>query len=100
MTGTVPADQARNKGSDLRKLLISLLAAPALYRMARPAAATMNCTNTFSNMQFGSIDVLAGLAISTSGIGTISCTGRRRTPSPNSASACEQARTRSAINGT
>ena len=31
--------------------------------MARPAAATMSCTNAFSNMQFGSIDVLAGTAI-------------------------------------
>jgi spore coat protein U-like protein len=59
----------------VRNLLISLLAALALCCMARPAAAAMSCTNAFTDMQFGSVDVLAGAAISTSGIGTISCSG-------------------------
>jgi len=59
----------------MRKLLISLLVALAFCGMARPAAAAMSCTNAFSNMQFGSFDVLAGAAVATSGVGTISCTG-------------------------
>jgi spore coat protein U-like protein len=59
----------------MRKLLIPLLAALALCIMVKPAVATMSCTNTFGDMQFGSIDVLGGAASYTSGIGTISCTG-------------------------
>jgi spore coat protein U-like protein len=75
MTATLATDQASNKASGLRKLLISVVAILMLCCLARPAAATMSCTNSFSNMQFGSIDVLAGTAIYTSGVGTISCTG-------------------------
>jgi len=59
----------------MRTLLILLFAALALLGLIGPAAAAMNCTNAFSDMQFGSIDVLAGTAVTTSGIGTISCTG-------------------------
>ena len=76
-----PMDFARlsarpnSPGHPVRRLLISLLIALAFCSMARPAAAAMSCTNAFSNMQFGSFDVLAGAAVTTSGIGTISCTG-------------------------
>jgi spore coat protein U-like protein len=59
----------------MRHLLISLLAALAFCSIAKPAAATMSCTNAFNNMQFGSIDVLAGTQSTTSAVGTISCTG-------------------------
>jgi spore coat protein U-like protein len=59
----------------MRNLLISLFAALAFCCMARPAAAALSCTNAFTDMQFGSIDVLAGTASTTSAIGTISCTG-------------------------
>jgi spore coat protein U-like protein len=59
----------------MRNLLISLLAALAFCSLAKPAAATMSCTNAFTNMQFGSFDVLAGTSVTTSAVGTISCTG-------------------------
>jgi len=68
-------EPSSTEGSDVRKLLISVVTILMLCCLARPAAATMSCTNSFSNMQFGSIDVLAGTAIYTSGVGTISCTG-------------------------
>ncbi len=55
--------------------LVLLAAVIGLLCTARPAHAAMSCTNTFSNLQFGTINVLAGTAVNTSGIGTISCTG-------------------------
>lgn len=63
----------------MRNLLISLLAAlafcSAFCSLAKPAAAAMSCTNAFNNMQFGSFSVLAGAPVTTSAVGTISCTG-------------------------
>jgi spore coat protein U-like protein len=62
-------------GDRVSRLVTALLALLVVCGVAGPAAAAMSCTNAFTNMQFGSFDVLAGAAITTSGVGTISCTG-------------------------
>ena len=58
-----------------KTLLVILVTLIGLYSTVRPASAAMTCTNAFSDLQFGSVDVLAGTAIHASGIGTINCSG-------------------------
>lgn len=59
----------------MRNLLISLFAALALCGMARPAAAAITCTSSYSDVVFGSFDVLAGSAVTATGTANLNCSG-------------------------
>jgi spore coat protein U-like protein len=60
----------------MRKLLILILAsALTVCCMAAPATAAFTCTGSMTNINFGSVNVLSGAAVDTTGTVTITCTG-------------------------
>jgi spore coat protein U-like protein len=61
---------------DLRRLLILILASVlTACCLATPAAAAISCSLSMTNVAFGSVNVLSGAAVNTTGTATITCSG-------------------------
>ena len=63
----------------MRKTLAAFLAALFILCAPAPASAAMSCTMAFTDVVFGSFDVLAGAEVDTTGTATVSCSGAAAT---------------------